>query len=126
MTSRRTPARNNSPRKKHCYAETFAERFRGVKGHPYEQGFDLRLVPEKATGLPKPAKQQALKALPKLTDVEQELLSHMEQGYQLETDSLGGDPLLRSLKDDEVIRPLSANRNTVRALDERGLITRRL
>jgi protein gp37 len=32
---------------KHCYAETFAERFRGVKGHPYEQGFDLRLVPQK-------------------------------------------------------------------------------
>ncbi len=31
----------------HCYAETFAERFRGVKGHPYEQGFDLRLVPGK-------------------------------------------------------------------------------
>jgi protein gp37 len=31
----------------HCYAETFAERFRGVKNHPYEQGFDLRLVPEK-------------------------------------------------------------------------------
>jgi protein gp37 len=36
-----------SPDCKHCYAETFAERFRGVKGHPYEQGFDLRLVPEK-------------------------------------------------------------------------------
>jgi protein gp37 len=34
---------------KRCYAETFAERFRGVKGHPYEQGFDLRLVPEKLT-----------------------------------------------------------------------------
>jgi protein gp37 len=32
---------------KHCYAETFAERFRGVTGHPYQQGFDLRLVPEK-------------------------------------------------------------------------------
>jgi protein gp37 len=32
---------------KHCYAETFAERFRGVTGHPYERGFDLRLVPEK-------------------------------------------------------------------------------
>ena len=30
-----------------CYAETFAERFRGVPNHPYEQGFDLRLVPEK-------------------------------------------------------------------------------
>jgi protein gp37 len=36
-----------SPGCTHCYAETFAERFRGVKGHPYEQGFDLRLVPEK-------------------------------------------------------------------------------
>ena len=31
----------------HCYAETFAERFRGVPAHPYEQGFDLRFVPEK-------------------------------------------------------------------------------
>jgi hypothetical protein len=31
----------------HCYAETFAERFRGVPGHPFEFGFDLRLVPEK-------------------------------------------------------------------------------
>src|SRR3954463_6781557 len=38
-----------SPGCKHCYAETFAERFRGVKGNPYEQGFDLRLVPEKLT-----------------------------------------------------------------------------
>lgn len=36
-----------SPGCDHCYAETFAERFRGVPGHPYEQGFDLRLVPEK-------------------------------------------------------------------------------
>jgi|ERR1051326_3524221 protein gp37 len=36
-----------SPGCAHCYAETFAERFRGVQGHPYEQGFDLRLVPEK-------------------------------------------------------------------------------
>ena len=36
-----------SPGCKHCYAATFAERFRGVHGHPYEQGFDLRLVPEK-------------------------------------------------------------------------------
>lgn len=36
-----------SPGCAHCYAETFAERFRGVSGHPYEQGFDLRLVPEK-------------------------------------------------------------------------------
>ena len=36
-----------SPGCKHCYAEVFAERFRGVPNHPYEQGFDLRLVPEK-------------------------------------------------------------------------------
>ena len=36
-----------SPGCKHCYAETFAERFRGVPGHPFEQGFDLRLVPGK-------------------------------------------------------------------------------
>lgn len=34
-----------SPGCKHCYAETFAERFRGVPDHPFEQGFDLRLVP---------------------------------------------------------------------------------
>ena len=36
-----------SPGCVHCYAETFAERFRGVPGHPFEFGFDLRLVPEK-------------------------------------------------------------------------------
>ena len=35
-----------SPGCAHCYAATFAERFRGVAGHPYEHGFDLRLVPE--------------------------------------------------------------------------------
>jgi protein gp37 len=36
-----------SPGCKHCYAETFAERFRGVPGHPYEAGFDVRLVPSR-------------------------------------------------------------------------------
>ena len=40
-----------SPGCVHCYAERFAERFRGVKGHPYEQGFDLKLWPERL-GLP--------------------------------------------------------------------------
>ena len=30
-----------------CYAERFAERWRGVPGHPYEQGFDLRFWPER-------------------------------------------------------------------------------
>jgi protein gp37 len=38
-----------SPGCAHCYAETFAERFRGVPNHPYEFGFDPRLVPEKLT-----------------------------------------------------------------------------
>lgn len=36
-----------SPGCDHCYAETFAERFRGVPGHAFEQGFDLRLRPER-------------------------------------------------------------------------------
>lgn len=36
-----------SPGCKHCYAETFAERFRGVANHPYQQGFDLQLWPER-------------------------------------------------------------------------------
>ena len=31
----------------HCYAKTFAERWRGVVGHPYEQGFDLKLHPDR-------------------------------------------------------------------------------
>jgi hypothetical protein len=57
----------------------------------------------------------------KLTEAEQDLVSQMEHGYQLETDSLGGDPVLRS-KDVEVVRPASANRNTVKALEDRGLI----
>jgi protein gp37 len=35
-----------SPGCKFCYAEAFAERFRGVAGHPYERGFDVRVVPE--------------------------------------------------------------------------------
>jgi protein gp37 len=34
-----------SPGCAHCYAETFSERFRGVPGHPFEQGFDLKLIP---------------------------------------------------------------------------------
>ena len=30
---------------KNCYAFAFAERWRGIKGHPYENGFDVTLVP---------------------------------------------------------------------------------
>jgi protein gp37 len=32
---------------KHCYAQTFAERFRGTSGHPFEHGFDLRVWPDR-------------------------------------------------------------------------------
>ena len=31
----------------HCYAQRFAERWRGIAGHPYERGFDLQLRPER-------------------------------------------------------------------------------
>lgn len=30
-----------------CYAARFAERWRGIPDHPYEQGFDLRLWPQR-------------------------------------------------------------------------------
>ncbi len=36
-----------SPGCAHCYAETFAKRFEGVPGHPYEQGFKLTRRPER-------------------------------------------------------------------------------
>ena len=67
------------------------------------------------------AKKKAATPERKLTDAEQDLLSHIQDGYQLETDSLGGNPVL--LKDNEEIRALSANRNTIKAMERRGLIT---
>jgi protein gp37 len=42
-----TGCKEVSPGCDHCYAKTFAERFRDVPGHPYEQGFDLRLWPSR-------------------------------------------------------------------------------
>ena len=68
------------------------------------------------------AKKKAANVAPKLTEGEQDLLSQMEGGYQLETDSLGRNPVLRRSKDGEVIRPLSATASTVKALQDRGLI----
>ncbi len=38
-----------SPGCKHCYAERFAERWRGIPGHHFEQGFDLKLWPDRLT-----------------------------------------------------------------------------
>ena len=40
-----------SPGCAHCYAERFAERWRGIPGHHYEQGFDVRLWPQRL-GIP--------------------------------------------------------------------------
>jgi protein gp37 len=42
-----TGCKKVSPGCKNCYAEFFAERFRGVKGHPFENGFDVTLWPKK-------------------------------------------------------------------------------
>jgi protein gp37 len=36
-----------SPGCAHCYAKTFAERWTGIPDHPYEQGFALRLWPDR-------------------------------------------------------------------------------
>lgn len=36
-----------SPGCAHCYAKTFAERWRGIADHAYEQGFELRLWPDR-------------------------------------------------------------------------------
>ena len=69
------------------------------------------------------AKKKSASLLPKLTEAEQDLLSQIQDGYQLETDSLGGNPVLRRLKDNEEIRPLSANRSTIKALEQRGLVS---
>jgi hypothetical protein len=71
----------------------------------------------------KMAKKKAANVLSKLTETEEDLLSHIEHGYQLETDSLGGNPVLRRVKDNEVIRPASANRSTIKAMEQRGLIS---
>ncbi len=36
-----------SPGCDHCYARTFAERWRGIPGHHFEHGFDVQLRPDK-------------------------------------------------------------------------------
>ena len=57
-----------------------------------------------------------------LSETEIDLLQHLQRGYEIETDTLGGDVLLRRAKDEAAMRPLSATRNTIEALQERGLI----
>jgi hypothetical protein len=68
------------------------------------------------------AKKKATKLAPKLSKTEQDLLQHLTYGYQLEVTSVEGAPVLRRLKDNEIVRPAGVNRNTIRALEERGLM----
>jgi hypothetical protein len=46
-----TGCKEVSPGCDNCYARVFAERWRGIPGHPFEQGFDVRLWPDRL-GLP--------------------------------------------------------------------------
>src|ERR1700691_4950802 len=82
-----------------------------------------RLTKKPAVGMSQMAKKTTANLLPKLTETERDLLSHIQNGYQLETDSLGGNPVLRRLKDNEEIRPRSANQNTIKAMERRGFIS---
>src|SRR5947207_15847711 len=64
------------------------------------------------------AKRTSAKLPPKLSTTEEDLLSHMRHGYQLETSSLGDNPVLHRLKDDTYLRA-DANRRTVETLQNR-------
>jgi protein gp37 len=46
-----TGCKEVSPGCDHCYAKTLAERFRGKRGHYFENGFDLQLRPDRL-GIP--------------------------------------------------------------------------
>lgn len=76
-----------------------------------------KLMPKK----PVPKKKDA-SISSKLSEGEQDLLSHLEQGYEIQTDTLGGNPVLRQLKNKEEARAASVNRNTIKGLEDRGLI----
>src|SRR5690242_8234032 len=79
------------------------------------------------TGMPSKKKRPITKskveppAATKLSKREEDLLSHMQHGYQLETSSLWDNPVLRRLKDGVELRA-DANRGTIEALHNAGLI----
>lgn len=58
---------------------------------------------------------------PKLSTTEADVLWHMAHGYQLETSSLGDNPILRRLKDGTEVRA-TANRRTIESLQQSGFI----
>jgi hypothetical protein len=71
------------------------------------------------------SKKAVPKVAPKFTKAEEDLLWHLEHGYQLENDPIGTGLLLRKLKDNSAVRTASANQNTVKVLEGRGLINAR-
>jgi protein gp37 len=73
-----------SPGCKHCYAETFAERWRGIPGHAYEHGFDLRLVPEKLDEPLRTSKPRAY-FVNSMSDLHQDgiTLDFLQQAYDI-------------------------------------------
>jgi hypothetical protein len=67
-------------------------------------------------------KKKASKLPAKLSKTEENVLAHLTHGYQLEVTGAEGAPVLRRIKDNEIVRPAGVNRSTIRALEERGLI----
>lgn len=59
-----------------CYAARFAERWRGIEGHPYEQGFDLRLWPERLS-LPSAWHKSKLIFVNSMSDLFHKRVPHM-------------------------------------------------
>ena len=57
-----------SPGCAHCYAERFAERFRGMAGHPWEPGFDVTLRPERL-GWPQTVRRPSVVFVGSMTDL---------------------------------------------------------
>jgi hypothetical protein len=55
------------------------------------------------------SRENGANVAPKLTEGEQDLIIEMENGYQIQTDCLGGNPVLRRLKDGESV---SSNAST--------------
>ena len=60
-----------------CYAERFAERWRGIVGHPYEQGFDLRHWPSRL-GQPGSWKKPRMIFVNSMSDL---FHKHVDRGY---------------------------------------------
>jgi hypothetical protein len=80
-----------------------------------EGGQAGKIIPRCAIEYRSMPKKQATGAVSKLTEAEQNLIAYLKRGYQLETDSLGGNPVLRRVKDNELLRPADANASTVKA-----------